>query len=443
MKKLLTPKGIDALKPPPNGKRMDVMDSIVPGFGVRVTDSGHKSFILLARYPGSDNPTRRSIGRVGALDLADAREIAREWLLQISQGLDPKVERDKLRMERQEEAIRLARRRPLEEVLDEYEAEHLSRLRTGKATRRALDGEKGLLRVFLGRDPSSISRSDLRQEVKRRAKSAPISANRQLAYTKAFFNWCLTEEIIDENPAMHIRSPSPERERDRFHSIEELQEIWSAALRLGYPFSHFTRLAIVLPMRRDEIASMRLSELSLSTDNEPLDSVWILPAERTKTGRALRVPLSKLARQIILEAKEHPARSQESDFLFTTTGRTAISGFAKAKKKLDRLIAESRGPSECSSASTVATELDHWIWHDFRTTFATLAADELSIDPQVADRCLNHQASATRSKISRIYNRSELFEPRKQALCSWAKFLESRVIDNGTPETGSLARPRS
>jgi len=34
------------------GKRYDVMDSIVPPFGIRVTDKGHLSYILAARFPG-------------------------------------------------------------------------------------------------------------------------------------------------------------------------------------------------------------------------------------------------------------------------------------------------------------------------------------------------------------------------------------------------------
>ena len=44
-----------------SGKRYDVMDTDVPGFGVRVSEIGQKTFILIARYPGSSNPTRRAL----------------------------------------------------------------------------------------------------------------------------------------------------------------------------------------------------------------------------------------------------------------------------------------------------------------------------------------------------------------------------------------------
>ncbi|MFL0356689.1 site-specific integrase [Erythrobacter sp. GH1-10] len=240
----------------------------------------------------------------------------------------------------------------------------------------------------------------------------------------------MAEEIVEENPANHIRPPAPEVERDRFHTVEELAEIWAAAKRLGYPFEHFTKLLIAVPMRRNEIASIQLSEIDFSDDLNPGDSVWTLPSDRTKNAFALRVPLSPLAREIIISARDHEARPTGSEFLFSTTGTTPISGFAKAKRKLDSLI-QKRRDEKRGSSPTDNSSMAPWIWHDLRTTFATLASDELSIDPQVADRCLNHQASATRSKIARIYNRSELFEPRKAALAAWGKFIEERV--SGSP----------
>ena len=46
------------------GTRYDVMDTDVPGFGVRVSEIGQRTFILIARYPGSSNPTRRALGRI-------------------------------------------------------------------------------------------------------------------------------------------------------------------------------------------------------------------------------------------------------------------------------------------------------------------------------------------------------------------------------------------
>src|SRR5262245_65013864 len=73
------------------------MDIDVAGFGVRVTERGQRSFILIARYPGSPNPTRRAIGEYPDLSLEKARARARHWRDLIRQGIDPKAEEERLR----------------------------------------------------------------------------------------------------------------------------------------------------------------------------------------------------------------------------------------------------------------------------------------------------------------------------------------------------------
>jgi len=70
----------------------------------------------------------------------------------------------------------------------------------------------------------------------------------------------------------------------------------------------------------------------------------------------------------------------------------------------------------------------HWTIHDLRTTYSTLAKDVLDADIAVADRILNHVATATTSKIMRIYNMSELFEPRKRVVREWAELIEREVV---------------
>jgi hypothetical protein len=91
----LTDRTLKALKQ--RGMRYDVMDTEVPGFGVRVSKIGQKSFLLIARYPGSPNPALRAIGVYPALSLEKARERARDWRDLIRKGIDPKAEEERLR----------------------------------------------------------------------------------------------------------------------------------------------------------------------------------------------------------------------------------------------------------------------------------------------------------------------------------------------------------
>lgn len=435
-KEELTVKRLESLMPAEAGQRYEISDTHVKGLRVRVGDAAvesgdrrrkgkaaHISFVLLARFRPGASPTRRSLGTFPELSLTDARQKAIDWKALIRRGVDPAEEAERTRMEA--ERARQSRR-TLAEVLDQYEREKLKALRRGDATRRALDGKCGLLADFREREPSSIQRTEIRAALRKRAALAPISANRQLAYASAFFNWCVIEEIVPENPARSIPKPAQEIPRDRHHSVDELAEIWAASKSLGYPFGPLTRLLIVLPMRREELAAMPIAELDLG-DEDATEGVWTLPAERTKRANALRVPLSPLARSIINDAIGDKGRPKQSLFVFSTTGATSVSGFAKAKRRLDKLVATARA-KVAKAEGMEAKPMPHWTFHDLRTTFTTLACEELNVDAAVADRILNHVASATTSKIMRIYNMSELFEPRRQALRAWEAFVQAKVI---------------
>jgi hypothetical protein len=73
-KRTLTDRFLKSLKPAPAGKRPIYFDAVVPGLGARVTDKGTVTFVLVARYPGSSNPSPRQIGKYGAVTLEEARK---------------------------------------------------------------------------------------------------------------------------------------------------------------------------------------------------------------------------------------------------------------------------------------------------------------------------------------------------------------------------------
>src|SRR5215813_13659102 len=92
-RQILTDRFIKSRKKAPTGTRNDYPDALVPGLALRVTDRAHKSFVLITRYPSNpENPTRRSLGDVGAITLEQARQKAREWIELIGRGIDPKIE---------------------------------------------------------------------------------------------------------------------------------------------------------------------------------------------------------------------------------------------------------------------------------------------------------------------------------------------------------------
>lgn len=397
-----------------------MVDDREPGLRLRAGERGAVWSILVRLRSGKR--TRITLGPYPGLGISEARRLAQDKKRDIADGVDPNAKR---RADVNEAAKIVASQRSLRDVLDQYEKLKLTQLRAGGNVRRALDGQRGLLRAFINRDIATITRGDVVNAVRTHATKSPMAANRGLAYIKAFMNWCVDQEILDANPAATVKKPSKERTRDRYHSMAELVEIWNAMGDLGYPFGPLYRLLVALPMRREEVAAISEHEFDLLKET-PDDAVWTLPAARTKRGNALRVPLSPLARILLIEAMTSPERPKGTSFVFSMTGDTSVSGYAKAKRRLDRIIWEGR-LERASETGVQAVPMEHWTIHDLRTTFSTQACEVLEADISVVDRILNHVATATTSKIMRVYNKSELFEPRKRVLREWGALIEREV----------------
>jgi hypothetical protein len=129
MRKMLTDRLLRSLKPRPVS--FDLMDALVPGLGVRVLPSGQRTFVLVGRFRGGRNPTRRALGGYGELTLEKARAKARDWLELIRRGIDPQVEEQRLR---HAEHRRL--QNTFEVVAEDFIKEKVSRERKSKEVER-------------------------------------------------------------------------------------------------------------------------------------------------------------------------------------------------------------------------------------------------------------------------------------------------------------------
>jgi integrase len=112
------------------------------------------------------------------------------------------------------------------------------------------------------------------------AKRAPIQANRILALISKIFNFALSKEIVEVNPATRVVKPSSERTRERFLNDEEIKAVWRAFENEGSQNAALFKLLLLTTQRRDEVMRMRRDELNLDTGE------WLLSGERTKNKRA-------------------------------------------------------------------------------------------------------------------------------------------------------------
>jgi integrase len=379
--KVLTQRAVEAAKPPKKG-RTTRADGIVPGMRFIVHAGGKKSARLLARIHGKQE--NLEVGDLSLITLADARAKAKGMLAMINNGEDPRTAKREA-IKAASETVEVAARRFIERHAKAHN-------RTWKETEQRIERE--ILPHWGKRPLASIEQSDvvaLLDAIVDRG-GAGISANRTLAQGRKFFNWCRERGLIKVSPFDHVRPPVPEVKRDRVHTIPELALILLATDQLGYPFGPFIKAAVLLGQRREEIAGMRWSELDVEL------TLWTLPAARAKNGVQHHVPIVPQVRSILVGLPH----IGNSDFVFTSTGNTSISGYSKAKAALDSAITELNG----------GVPIPPWRLHDLRRSMASHMA-RLGVQLPVVEKLLNH-VSGTFGGVAGIYQRHSFSDKKRQ-----------------------------
>jgi integrase len=406
----LTQAAVDKLKPPAAG-RVEFWDSQCPGFGLRVSaparnGAGRKTWVAMYRVDGK--LVRETIGTLATFpNVGDARELARASLQKAAKGVHPVEER------RQQKLASEARARDtLGTVIDLYlERYAIRRMRPDyyKETKRALEVDvKGVLGA---RPVGELTRREIRDllgAIVTRGR-AP-HASHVLAYLRAMLNWTVGEELIEVNPAAGIPDPDPrkrqDRERDRYLKGDELRLFWLGCDQIGWPFGPLFQLLLLTAARRDELACAKRDEFDLPR------RIWTLPRSRAKNDKEHVTFLSELA-ITILEALPQP---DKSGFLFTTNGRTPVSGFGRARARLAGAMQELND----------GVRVPPFTLHDLRRSAASGMAEELKIAPHVVDRILNHAGGTIRG-VARVYNKAKYLEEREAALGKWARHIEKLI----------------
>jgi integrase len=214
------------------------------------------------------------------------------------------------------------------------------------------------------------------------------------------------------NPCAGADRPEAGSTRDRVLTTpsctDELRWFWMATDSVGEPFGTVLKLLLLTGQRLSEVAGLSDRELS------PDLATWNLSGSRTKNGLAHVVPLPPLTRELIAAVPRVPG----SHFVFSTTGRTPVSGWSRTKKRLDRLMHE-------AATREGSHHIPPWRIHDLRRTFVT-GARELGIRPDVIELTINH-ISGHRAGVAGIYDKSELMPERKAALERWTAHVHGLV----------------
>ena len=389
-RKRLTDARIRSLRPEPT--RREVWDT-EPGFGLRIAPTGRKSFIYLYRFNGK--PRRLTLGVYPRTSLADAREIVAKSVKSLEQGIDPGAEKINAR-----KALRDA------ESFEELAFQWVERWakpnrKSWRAAQREL--EIDAIPAWGKKKAYDIRQKDVIALVEQiMDRGSPIQANRTLGLLKQVFKFGVQRGIIDASPAVAIDKPAKETRRDRVLSESEIRAFWIGLDRaiMTEGVKTALRLCLVTAQRRGEVAGMCRSEID--------GDWWIIPKERSKNGKAHRVPLSPLAKTLIKHAGG-------DDYLFPSPRKKGSNG--------EPIPIEARALTNAITKNRHLIEAERFCTHDLRRTAATRMA-ELGVTRFDISKVLNH----TDHEVTAVYDHYAYAAEKKKALLKWGRRLQE-ILD--------------
>jgi integrase len=414
--------------------RADFPDALVPGLSLRVTASGHRSFVLIARYPSNPkNPTRRALGDYGAITLEEARHHAREWLALLQRGIDPKIEAERRKAEAQRQQVTT-----FAHVAGEYLTRHGATLAHADAARRIIETE--FVKRWGNRPVTDIRPEEAAAAIRAIvARGAPYQAHNALGHLRRLFSWARgTNEFgVVDSPVDRLRPADligRRESRDRILTDDELRAVWQATsgptdatalaearrrdqpreagAPLGYPYGPLFRMMILTGQREREVAGMRWREIDLDA------ALWTIPAPRMKGKRAHVVPLAPDALALL---RSLPRFSRGDAVFSATDGASPLNGFSKPKARLD-----------------AASGVKDWILHDLRRTMRThLSA--LPVPDLVRELTIAH----AKPGLHRVYDMHGYVDEKRECLELWERRLRGILAPKPPAEIVTLVGRRA
>lgn len=362
MAKRMTDADVAALKPK-RKKRTIYSDPGLQGHYIRVSPSGAKTFVVVARDPRGKQHMRT----VGSppMKMAEARTAALKTIQQIRQ----------------------ASPESFEGVAREWFKRHVQKkgLRSVGEIERFL--EQHLLPTWNGDDITSIRRKDVSQLLdKIEDEHGARQADYALAVVRQIFNWYSTRDDNFVSPIVPgmARTKAKERERKRILTDDEIRAVWEACN--GSSYGRLVKFLLLTAQRRDKAAGMEWSDLDANT--------WTIRTEAREKGNPGVLVLPDAAMRLLGEPG--------AGLVFPGRGGKRISGWSKYKAYLDK-----------------ASGVTDWVLHDLRRTARSLMS-RAGVRPDISERVLGHAIGG----VEGVYDRHEYRDEKAYALLRLADLVE-------------------
>lgn len=308
MSKRIAQTAIKKMKAPKKGNRIE-WDGEIPGFGVRITAAGVKSFILDYRIHGRQR--RYTIGRSPEWSRTAAHNEALDLRKGIKKGIDP---------------LEVDRERRLEPTLGDLATDYLDRYAKPNKRASSLRNDRqmieGIILDGLGKTLrlKAIGRRDIETLITS-LKKTPYRANRVLSLLSKMFNLAIEWKWTVENPTKGVPR-FQEDKRERWLSKKEIQSFREALD--GYPdqnAANALRLLLLTGARSGEVLKAEWDHFDFTR------GVWTKPSHHTKEKKTEHVPLSE-SRSACWNLCCRRTRSSRSARCFPGCGEAPVPPFA-------------------------------------------------------------------------------------------------------------------
>lgn len=379
------------------------------GLYLQVSGTGAKSWIF--RYKIDGRARDMGLGAVSTIGLAQARELAAECRRQRLAGLDPIQARKEDRARQKLEAAKVT---TFDQARDAYIDAHSSAWRNAKHRSQWTSTLEAYASPIIG----SVSVQDVDTDLVLKVlepiwRTKTETASRVRGRIESILDWAKARELrTGENPARwrgHLSNLLPKRakvQRVRHHPALPYADMptFMALLRAreGIAASAL-EFTVLTAARTGEALGAKWGEFNLKA------GIWTVPADRMKSGREHRVPLSPRALAIITML----AKTKLNDFVFPGL--------------------KPRRPLSNMSLLMLLRDLghSHVTVHGFRSSFRDWTAEKTEFAGEVAEAALAHVIG---DQVEAAYRRGDLFEKRRSLMKAWAQFCE--------PSSASRAKRR-
>jgi integrase len=393
----------NVLSVPAIGRRTDYFDSSAgapPGFCLRVTSTGHRSYSLLYRSKRTQRLLRVKLGNADEVTLAAARKRARDLRAEMQLGIEPAPHR-------------IPTLPTVTAVLGSFIEAHQN-TKKARTTVGYQQMRARLPRAIAEMPAEQLKPGDLRLALDK-ISDRPVMQNNILRFFKASMRWAAKEEMIPPSPIERMSLPNRQATRDRVLAPLEIVAVWRAAdqnaplhPRHGHTVAALFKLLLLLGQRIGETLAMRWTDLNLTAE-QPL---WTIQANTRKgmlgRERVHMLPLPPLAVSVLSELQP----------ITGTRERVFHKVSYNAREFWTRPVRE----------GSMKTGAEYWKLHDLRRTCATNLGD-LGVSDEVVSLVLGH---AKKDVTGRVYNLSQRLPELTAALLKWAERVERLVAD--TPE---------